>query len=332
LIQVYLYADENHAKEAQSIQSTVLGFKDRFDLNLNIVDVPPDHWLQNNELTQLPELHVGGFTVADPQNPANVEATLLRAQDYLRYSTERRDQPGIDSLTKPVSQTGSDRFALWFSRSYVWFIGLLVLIYVGLPFLAPALMETGHPGPASLIYRGYRLVCHELGYRSFYLFGEQVAYPRELAGVDGLRTFEDVRGLQSEDLAGARLFVGNETLGFKIALCQRDVAIYSSILLFAVIFGLTKRKIKAIPWYVWLVLALVPIGLDGFSQMISQLNLPFLSWLGMRESTPFLRVLTGFFFGWFTAWYALPTIEESLRPTRVRIEMKALASAQTRTE
>jgi uncharacterized membrane protein len=332
LIQVYLYSDDNHAEEAQGIQSTVLGFKDRFELNLHVVDISEGHWLITNGTTQLPELHVGGFVVNNPQNPSAVETNLLRAHDYLRYSTERRDQPGIDSLVKPVFLTGSDRLALWFSRSYVWFIALLVLIYVGLPFLAPVLMKTGHPEPASLIYRGYRLVCHELGYRSFYLFGEQVAYPRELAGVDGLKTFEEVSSMHAEDLAGASSFVGNKTLGYKVALCQRDVAIYASILLFALIFGLTKRKIKAIPWFVWLVVALGPIGLDGVSQLVSQLNLPFLSWLSVRESTPFLRVLTGFLFGWFTAWYAFPTIEESLLPTRKRMEMKALASAKMRLE
>jgi hypothetical protein len=46
------------------------------------------------------------------------------------------------------------------------------------------------------------------------------------------------------------------------------------------------------------------------SQLISQMNIPALSWFAMRESTPFLRVVTGVMFGWFTAWFGLPSIEE----------------------
>ena len=60
-----------------------------------------------------------------------------------------------------------------------------------------------------------------------------------------------------------------------------------------------------------------PIGLDGVSQIVSQFNLPWLSGLlPYRESTPFLRVLTGGLFGFGTAWFAFPNIEESMRETR----------------
>jgi len=37
--------------------------------------------------------------------------------------------------------------------------------------------------------------------------------------------------------------------------------------------------------------------------------------LPYRESTPFLRLLTGFLFGFGTAWFGLPYVEESMRET-----------------
>ena len=40
------------------------------------------------------------------------------------------------------------------------------------------------------------------------------------------------------------------------------------------------------------------------------------TFLPYRESTPFLRVLTGSMFGFFTAWFAYPNIEESMQETR----------------
>lgn len=324
MIQVYLYTDELHAEASEKIKDMILGFQEWFDLRLNEIQIPADHWLVSHA-SSLPILKVGNFTVADPLNASAVESALTKATHYLQVSKDRRDSFGINSLTKPIEMTASDRLALWFSRSYVWFFGLIILIYVGLPVLAPILMKTGNPEPASLIYRSYRMACHELAYRSFFLFGDQAVYPREVAGIEGLKTFEEVSGSASEDTLLASQFVGNEVVGYKIGLCQRDLAIYGSMLLFALLFGLTKRKIKAIPWYVWVIVALGPIGLDGVSQLISQMQWPWLSWLTLRESTPFLRVLTGFLFGWFTAWYAFPTIEEVLHSSRERLELMNLA-------
>jgi uncharacterized membrane protein len=123
----------------------------------------------------------------------------------------------------------------------------------------------------------------------------------------------------------AREFEGNEVSGFKVAFCERDVAIWGSILLFGLIFAISKRKIKGIHWLVWIFIGLGPIGLDGFSQLISQLNLPLLSGLlPYRESTPYLRTLTGFLFGFMTAWYGYPTIEDAMADTR-RILTKKIA-------
>ena len=48
----------------------------------------------------------------------------------------------------------------------------------------------------------------------------------------------------------------------------------------------------------------------------------------LHESTPLLRVLTGAAFGWFTAWFGIPTIEESVSDSRPRLEMKAAIERQ----
>jgi hypothetical protein len=76
-------------------------------------------------------------------------------------------------------------------------------------------------------------------------------------------------------------------------------------------------------------LAIGPLGLDGVWQLVSYLQLPFLSWLTAHESTPFLRVLTGAAFGWFTAWFGIPTIEESVIEERTRLEAKLAIERQT---
>jgi len=102
-----------------------------------------------------------------------------------------------------------------------------------------------------------------------------------------------------------------------MALCERDMAIYGAILLFGIIYAVTGRRIKPIHWIFWILIGLMPIGLDGFSQLFSQMEWSWLSSiLPYRESTPFLRVLTGGLFGLATAWFAYPYIEESMSETR----------------
>jgi uncharacterized membrane protein len=89
------------------------------------------------------------------------------------------------------------------------------------------------------------------------------------------------------------------------------------------IYAVTERKIPKLHWLIWVIVGVVPIGLDGFSQLISQLQISFIQGiLPYRESTPFLRVLTGFLFGIMTAWFMFPLIEESMAETRILLAKK----------
>jgi uncharacterized membrane protein len=129
--------------------------------------------------------------------------------------------------------------------------------------------------------------------------------------------------LDPSDIEAAIDLRGDETLGFKVALCQRDVAIYGSILLFGLVFSVTKRKIPPLPLIAWVVLGLVPIGLDGLSQIVSQLPWEIIA---VRESTPLLRSLTGSLFGFSTAWFSFPVIEEAMSETRKVLSVKRRAA------
>ncbi len=203
-----------------------------------------------------------------------------------------------------------DRFSYWLTRHYLGLINGFLIIFVGLPFLAPMLMKNGLEAPAMIIYKVYRATCHQLAFRSFFLFGEQAFYPKKSADIEGVITYDEATHLgeesSPEDLLEARDFVGSEPVGYKIALCQRDVAIYLGILDLNFLFILMRRRIPALPWYLWVIFGLLPVGLDGLSQLFSQ---PPLSFIPFRESTPLLRVMTGFLFGFTTAWFGIPNVE-----------------------
>jgi uncharacterized membrane protein len=106
-----------------------------------------------------------------------------------------------------------------------------------------------------------------------------------------------------------------------VAICERDVAIYGSLILAGLLFQLTGKKLKSIPWYWWVILAIIPIGLDGGSQLFS-LGGNWPAWFPIRESTPFLRTITGALFGLVTGWYVYPMMEESMKEIRINLARK----------
>lgn len=285
------------------------------------VDLDSDRGLQEKIGQKLPVIEIGPYHLHPPFSRQDLQIVLSAARDRVSQ-LEQVDEVGYNNrVAKGRTMNSGDRLSLWLSRHYLALVNILLLLYVGLPFLAPVLAKTDHPLAANIIYRVYGAMCHQLAFRSWFLFGEQAYYPRELAGVPNVVTYEVLENTKEVDLLAARSFIGNEVVGYKVALCQRDVAIYLFMVFFGIVFGIFGRKFRTIPWYMWVVFGLGPIGLDGFSQLAS--FMPFLAgWLPIRESTPLLRTLTGGLFGWMTAWYLFPMLEDTARETRQIMQRK----------
>jgi uncharacterized membrane protein len=205
--------------------------------------------------------------------------------------------PGSDR----AARTG-DRIVLGIVRHWVAIFGLGLFVYVGLPFLAPALMHVGLTGPARLLYLVYSPACHQLPDRSYFLFGQHPVYT--------LEELEEANVLTGSGLLERRRFIGDETLGWKVALCERDVAIYGSMLLAGIIFALLRGRVRRLPLPVF-VLFIIPIAVDGLTQLF-----------GLRTSNWWLRTLTGVLFGAGVVWLVYPYIQESMDDIRSSIEKK----------
>lgn len=234
-----------------------------------------------------------------------------------------------------------DRMLLGAVRRWLLFFNLAVAVYIGLPMAAPALMEAGMTRSANLLYKVYSPMCHQLASRSFFLFGEQHAYPRALAGTS-LRPIEEYMpgipefarsspdpAVWGDFLLAARAFRGNLQMGYKIALCQRDLGIYLSLLAGGLIYGVLRRfrKIRPMPFWLFVILGLGPVAVDGFSQLLSQLFVglgieSMMRLFPLRESTPFLRVLTGAIMGLSIAWLILPRLNEQFAASADDIERR----------
>lgn len=287
------------------------------------IDIADDPTLEEKYGEFIPVVQVGPYVRRAPITRQDLLVSLSAARDRDRQLTEVDDPKYKLQKNRGSRISTGDRISYWVSDHYLLALNLLILVYVGLPFLAPVLMRAGWTAPAGTIYKTYSFVCHNLSYRSWFLFGEQAAYPRAAAGVEGLQTFGQATGIgesnSTPDVIAARTFTGNETMGYKVAFCERDVAIYLGILLFGLLYAATNRRITALHWLAWLIIGLGPIGLDGFSQLLSQP--PFSLWV-YRESTPLLRTLTGGVFGFMTAWYGFPIVEETMRDARRALVVK----------
>ncbi len=189
--------------------------------------------------------------------------------------------------------SGIDRFAHWIVRHWLAILNILFLIYVGLPFLAPVLMEIGAETPGKIIYTIYRPACHQLPERSFFLFGPSPVYDRSELPANGVA--------DSNNVFVRRNYIGDPEHGYKVAICERDVAIYGSMFLMGLIFALMRGHLPKLKARYLLIFAL-PMLLDGGTQLV-----------GLRSSTWQLRLITGAFFGVGLIWFAYPYVEESMK-------------------
>lgn len=326
MITVTLFC-KNEDEVARQILQDLQSLREIVPHQVVVLDI--EHYSSMQSVSQKgPIVEIGPYRLEGSIKRVDLQVALMAARDRALQLEQTGDKRYQRRMERGAVFSRTDRFSLWFTNHYMLLINFLVFLYVGIPFLAPALMKIGADVPAKVIYTVYSPLCHQLAFRSFFLFGEQLYYPRELAHVPDVLSYEEITGSQTINLVEARQFIGNERLGYKVALCQRDVAIYGAILLFGFLFSVLGRRVKQIPWYLWIA-GLVPIGFDGLSQLPGLMRSVMPSWIVIRESTPILRLITGGIFGWMTAWYLFPLIEESMSETHQMLKRKFEKIKQT---
>ncbi|MDE0672353.1 MAG: DUF2085 domain-containing protein [Caldilineaceae bacterium] len=183
-----------------------------------------------------------------------------------------------------ISETGEAR--LWSLLGFGlrhWLALYLVLsgLYAGLALLAPVAMSLGWIRLGTALHGLYFWVCHQEPGASYLVFGRGEPL--------------------SAELVDDRFWKGSPAIGWKTALCQRNLAIYGSLFLYGLVFGLTGRRWKAPPF--WLsVLLMVPMAADGLTQVF-----------GLRESNWLWRTLSGSLFSLGVVWALLPRVQAASR-------------------
>ena len=197
-----------------------------------------------------------------------------------------------------------NRFVHGVAKHWLLLVNVVIAAQIALPVLAPVLMTVGHTSTARLIYTLFAPLCHQLPERSFFLFGPQSSY-----------TLQEL-----ESLVGPNVplrYNGSPALGYKMAICQRDVAMYLSMLLAGLAFNFVRSWLRPLPLKAFAVLC-VPITLDGFGQL-----------LALWQSTPWSRVTSGALFGAACVWLAYPYIESGMKDV-LRVSGREAAPKATR--
>ena len=232
-----------------------------------------------------------------------------------------------------------DRFALDLAHHWLAYVNLFLGIFVITPFLAPAFMAVGLTGPAEAIYLFYSFVCHQLPQRSFFLFGHKVSYG--LAEIGSAYAYDNFFNL--------RQFIGNEAMGWKVAWSDRMVGMYGSFWIGGILYAVFRRRLPRLSPVAWLLLAVVPMGVDGISHMIND-AVAGISGTGFRDTNAWLQALTGNIFpaqfyagdavgsfnnlarlvtgtltGLATVWFVYPFVEFAMQDVE-RITQMRLAS------
>jgi uncharacterized membrane protein len=194
----------------------------------------------------------------------------------------------------------TDKAIFQLAKHWLALINLIWGLYVGLPLLAPVMMDAGWTVPANVIYTIYRPACHQRPERSYFFGGPETVYStEELAAA----------GVDVDPFARA---IGNEHVGWKVAFCERDVAIYGAIFVAGLGYATVRKRLKnwRMPFRYFL-LFLIPMGIDGVLQLF-----------GFYESNWLFRTITGVIFGVGAVLFAYPYLEEGFADVRRTINSK----------
>ncbi len=228
-----------------------------------------------------------------------------------------------------------NRAVYWMSRRWLLVVSLLIGIWVGLPWLAPLFMALGWTRAGDAIYLLYTVQCHQMPQRSFFLFGEKTMY--------GLSQIQGAWKNTNNPLI-LRQFTGNSQMGWKVAWSDRMVYMYTSPILWGILFKRWHKQLKPLPWW-GLALFLLPMALDGFTHMISDMTggigigfretnawlaaltnqaLPATFYAGdaLGSFNSWMRLITGLLFGLGVVWFFYPLLQDAFQDTARQIKMK----------
>ncbi|HLO15781.1 MAG TPA: glutaredoxin family protein, partial [Anaerolineales bacterium] len=117
--------------------------QDQYPHRLVEIDIDSDPALQKRYLVEIPVIEVGPYALKAPFDKQKLMMTLGAAGDRRSQLDQLGREDHQDRVRRGQKISGSDRAMDWVSRHYLAIINLFMLLYFGLPILAPVLMKVG---------------------------------------------------------------------------------------------------------------------------------------------------------------------------------------------
>ena len=166
----------------------------------------------------------------------------------------------------------------------------IMLVWNALWIAAPFLAASGNSGAASAVYGGFSPFCHQLPERSLCL----------ITAPDGSQSMGDcIVNWSGTEKLDRYTYSDSRGIARELAVDARDNTIYLMMFVGGLIYPFVRKKIDddTTPPIWLLALALIPIAIDGGTQYI-----------GLRESTNLLRLITGAIAGIAVPFFAIPLL------------------------
>ena len=146
-----------------------------------------------------PNLVVGPYNLIYPFSLTDAEIAINAAS----AEPEKTKKVNLKKAKK------KNYLGLFLAEFYPTILGLIILMFVSGAFIPPILLSHGKSGIANFSYGFYRIFCHQLAFRSIFIDGEQLYYPRELAKIKNVITYEQEFNDPLDDIFIARKIAGN---------------------------------------------------------------------------------------------------------------------------
>lgn len=255
------------------------------------------------------EDRVNAENLKDQASPPTPDAILAEAQRRMHD----RDQPPSGPGRGRGWAIRLNRAVYGLARHWLAVFNSLVALFFGGAILAPICLKLGWTGLGNGLYAFYDFSCHQYPFRSWFLFGERLAYPL-------------TEPISVVKMAQMMHFNGDPMLGYKMALCQRDMAMYGAMALAGLGYGWLRARgpVRPLPLWQYFVFGVLPMALDGGIQWLSYaLWVFFPAWLSYPfETIPLMRALTGALFGWGLVAASYPHFEGYFNEIRFTLRQK----------
>ncbi len=150
---------------------------------------------------------------------------------------------------------------------------------------------------ASALYGVFSPLCHQKLSRSHCIFRDELGYYiSDCTPQEGEFIPNDSELISAEQ---------NGNIGYKFPVCSRDVGLYLSLFFGALVYPLIRKiEDNRLPPAIYLIIAILPLALDGTVQFVTDLGLlPF-----VYESTNAIRFFTGALAGFASSFYIIPLL------------------------